>query len=390
MLTREQTSIQEKLQSQMAEGGFDALILTLPESVYYATGMPNHLLYATHRVGTCVAVVPKTGRCILICDAEDVQGAVSICRDVEIQEYSLETFSDGKDRSVLVDPDKALRIAYERIRSFCSNPQRIGIEWQTMPYDRMMFLISVFGRDVLADGTDPLFKARAVKTPWEISVLKDAAQATDRAMYETCLNIDVGMTEEDVLYFWNKACFNQGSRFFDRHSVHTFADQHTPVYIPRTFFRLKEGDLCKLDGTLIHKGYVSDLARVFSVGKYVDPKKETIYELLLRAQDAAFEMAGPGVRMSDVYRRCLGIIQSVIPEFTVRNVGHSIGCSRFPTEQPVFNAYEDRQLEPNMVFCIEITYCDDSDSTYTLEDMMVITEDGVDRFTAVPRTLLRL
>jgi Xaa-Pro aminopeptidase len=60
MLIREQNLIQEKLQVQMEKSGLDAMILTAPESVYYATGMASMFMYSANRVGIGLAVVPNS------------------------------------------------------------------------------------------------------------------------------------------------------------------------------------------------------------------------------------------------------------------------------------------------------------------------------------------
>ena len=51
-MKRNQIEFQEKLQAQMEKEGMDALLLTKPESIYYATGVASAFMYMGSAVGT--------------------------------------------------------------------------------------------------------------------------------------------------------------------------------------------------------------------------------------------------------------------------------------------------------------------------------------------------
>ena len=55
---RNQLPFQEKLQREMARVGLDAMLLILPENIYYSTGYASNFAYITGEVGRTVAVVP--------------------------------------------------------------------------------------------------------------------------------------------------------------------------------------------------------------------------------------------------------------------------------------------------------------------------------------------
>lgn len=320
MLKREQRVYQEKLQAQMDKYDLDALILSHPETVFYATGTCNHIMYATFRVGMGLAVMPRTGNVTLICSHYDYQAAsASAPKDVDIVTYPIWTYvedlDDGKEMKPQPDQNQTFRLACEAIREKCPQIRKIGVERAYLPYDRMVFLQETFGKQTIVDGAAAIVDARAIKTPWEIDCMRRAAQATHRAMFEVCQNTHEGLSEADMVNLWNKACANQGADYYDRHSVHAFADQYSPVVIPRKNIVLKDGDIVKLDGTLFYQGYISDLARSYAVGGKTDTEREDIYALLLEAHDHEFSMAGPGTPINEVFNSCLEIIKKKIPHY---------------------------------------------------------------------------
>ncbi len=392
MLVREQKVYQEKLQAQMEKFNLDALILSHPETVFYATGTCNHIMYATFRVGMGLAVVPRQGNVTLICSNYDFQAAsISAPKDVDFKIYPIWTYiedlDDGEQMKPQPDPNQTWRIASEAIREKCPEIKRIGVERTYIPYDRMVFLQETFGKDVIVDGTQAIVEARAIKTPWEINCMRKAAAATHNAMYEVAQNTHEGLTEADMVNLWNKACANQGPDYYDRHSVHAFADMYSPVVIPRKNVVLKDGDIVKLDGTLFYQGYISDLARSYAVGGKVRPECDEIYQLLLEAHDKEFAMAGPGVPINELFDACMAIIKKKFPSYKRGHFGHSIGCNKFPEEAPFITGEEKRVLEPGMVFCFEVPYYSSKNGSYNLEDEIVITETGIERLSAVPRSL---
>lgn len=392
MLTREQVVYQEKLQEQMEKFDLDALILSHPETVFYATGTCNHIMYATFRVGMGLAVVPRKGKVTLVCSNYDYQAAsISAPKDVDFRIYPIWTYiedlDDGNEMKPQPDPNQTWRIASEAIREKCPEIKRIGVERTYLPYDRMVFLQETFGKETIVDGTDAIVEARAIKTPWEIDCMRKAADATHRAMFEVAQNTHEGLTEAEMVNLWNKACANQGPDYYDRHSVHAFADMYSPVVIPRKDVILKEGDIVKLDGTMFYQGYISDISRSYVVGDKVDPRKEEIYATLLEAQDMEFKMAGPGARIDEIFNTCLEIVKKKFPNYKRGHFGHSIGCNKFPEEAPFITGTEKRVMKPGMVFCFEVPYYSSMNGSYNLEDEIVITETGIERLCAVPRTL---
>ena len=65
-MERNQREIQKKLQGLMAEEGFDALLLTRPESIRYATGVTSAFMYLNIPIGNVIGIVPRFGNAAVV------------------------------------------------------------------------------------------------------------------------------------------------------------------------------------------------------------------------------------------------------------------------------------------------------------------------------------
>ena len=146
--------------------------------------------------------------------------------------------------------------------------------------------------------------------------------------------------------------------------------------------------MVRLDGGVQVYGYLSDLARTFAVGSSVPPERERLFDIMLSGFDAELSMMGPGVKLSEVFRRTLEVIRKHgLPTYIRGHFGHTTG-SGLTEDYPMISANEDTVLAPGMVFCLETPYYSARHHSYNIEDEIVITQDGYERFTYTNRTLL--
>ena len=92
---RNQLEIEQKLKREMEREGLDALILTEPETILYASGFASHFLYDSRRIGTTLAVVRKEGPVILILNEIEKQTAENQCKDIKMETYPVWIYIDG-------------------------------------------------------------------------------------------------------------------------------------------------------------------------------------------------------------------------------------------------------------------------------------------------------
>ena len=316
-----------------------------------------------------------------------------MCKNIKIESYPVWIYiadipDDGEDKPAQPDMNLTFKMAKEIILDGKSSP-KIGIQMESMPFQKWDFLVSAFGKDNIVDCEPVLRRVRAIKTDWEINVLRDNAKMSERAMFETYQRIEPGMTEVEINSIWNERCFAQSKDVYAVTSANTFASYWSPQIIPAENYTVQKGDIIRLDGGVWRKGYGSDLGRAYAIGgKAKTAEMERVYAALLAGYDKLISMIGPGVRMCDVFKEALAAVKKAgIPAYKRGHFGHSMGCNRFAEEYPFISATETGVFESGMVFCTEIPYYSSFNHTYNLEDELVITEDGFELFTNVPRDL---
>ena len=141
---------------------------------------------------------------------------------------------------------------------------------------------------------------------------------------------------------------------------------------------LKEGDIVSVDVGSTYKGYVSDAARTYPVGKISDEAQRLI-DVTRESFFTGIEYCKVGYRLSDIshaiQEKAEGEGFSVIRDF----VGHGVGQNMHEDPQiPNFGkAGRGPRLAKGMVFAIEPMICEGAYDVRTLEnDWTVVTRDG--------------
>lgn len=141
---------------------------------------------------------------------------------------------------------------------------------------------------------------------------------------------------------------------------------------------IHEGDIVSVDVGSTYKGYVSDAARTYAVGK-VDAEAQRLIDVTRESFFAGMEFARVGYRLSDISHaiqaHAEGAGFSVIRDF----VGHGVG--REMHEDPQIPNYgkpgKGPRLVAGMVFAIEPMICQGTYEVETLlNDWTVVTADG--------------
>jgi Xaa-Pro aminopeptidase len=148
--------------------------------------------------------------------------------------------------------------------------------------------------------------------------------------------------------------------------------------------RLSRGDVLITGASANVDGYYSELERTMFVGEVGDEQAH-YFELMVEAQDVAFEAMGPGVPVSHVDGAVWDYFEEQgITDLARHHVGHNIGMDGH--EPPYIDRGNDAEMEPGHVYTIEPGIYTD-EAGYRHSDTVAITEDGLDFLTYYPRDL---
>lgn len=150
---------------------------------------------------------------------------------------------------------------------------------------------------------------------------------------------------------------------------------------------LETGDAVVVDIGGVRRGYCSDCTRDYVVGE-APPGYDEVHDLLQRAQQAAVEAVRPGVRAQEVDAAAREpIVAAGYGEYFIHRTGHGIGVESH--EEPWIVAGNALELAPGMAFSIEPGIYLPGRFGARIEDIVLVTDDGVERLNERPREALR-
>ena len=287
----------------------------------------------------------------------------------------------------------------EYVRDKQFGADKIGIEADVMPVSLYLSVKKLFPRSELVDISPAIKKLRAVKSPFEIGMIREAGRRLDRVFTRTAGRIRPGMTEYELYSLFEERLAEEGAGPFIRArrfnmevlpcyvlsgpsaAKHSFLDSPSSGGDGRTIAypagagdrKIKQGEPVMVDMVFSHEGYQADCARVFSVGK---PKPEYLraHAVSARCHELFCEAVSEKKRVADIYREiretaAASGLQDVFMG-SVRFIGHGIGLEL--DELPVIFRKNTGLVEDGMVVAFEPKFVFDGgtvgyETTYAVE-----------------------
>jgi Xaa-Pro dipeptidase len=153
---------------------------------------------------------------------------------------------------------------------------------------------------------------------------------------------------------------------------------------------IEPGDVVVIDiGGPVAEGYYSDSTRTYSIGTPREPDVLDTYAVLQAAQQAAVSFARPGVSASSVDAAARDVIAGAgFGDYFIHRTGHGIGLDVH--EDPYIVTGNDLVLEPGMAFSVEPGIYLPGRWGARIEDIVVVTSDGVEPLNTRPHDLVEL
>lgn len=274
------------------------------------------------------------------------------------------TWTDGEDPYLLLS-------------DLAGGPTRLAVA-DSMP------AAHVFGiRDALPDAAQSLAgpiirELRIVKDGAEVAQLRAAGAAIDRVHARMGEFLQVGRTEAQVGTAISAAIVEEGhtsAAFVIVGSGPNGASPHHDV----SDRLISRGDLVVVDiGGPLPSGYNSDCTRMYAVGAEPAASVRDAYAVLQAAQERSVAAVRPGVPAEQVDAAAREpITEAGLGERFIHRTGHGIGLDVH--EDPYIVGGNARALEPGMAFSVEPGVYVDGEWGARIEDIVVVTETGVER-----------
>jgi Xaa-Pro aminopeptidase len=226
---------------------------------------------------------------------------------------------------------------------------------------------------------------RAVKDADELEAIRAAARLADDALTEVLGRGLVGRTERDValdLEFTMRRMGAQAASFppIVAAGEHGALPHATPRDMP-----IPAGTLVVVDWGAQLDGYASDCTRTYATGD-IDPRDGQVYELVLRAQEAALAAVRPGPTGREVDAVARSIIDAAgHAEHFGHGLGHGVGLDVH--EGPRLSKQGEAALAAGMVVTVEPGVYVPGAVGVRIEDLVIVTDDGAEVVSSLPKEL---
>ena len=227
--------------------------------------------------------------------------------------------------------------------------------------------------------------AITIKTKREIDLMRESCKILAKVHDELGQFIQPGISTKDIDDLGYKLIKGYGCvpNFLNYNgypaSICVSVNEEVVHGIPRKDRILQEGDIVSLDAGLIYKGYHSDAARTYGVGK-ISPECQKLIDETRNSFFEGIKMAKDGNHLFDISNA----IDAYISQFgygIVRDlVGHGIGTS-LHEDPPIPNFRQQRRgpkIQKGMTFAIEpMINMGRGDVEWLDDDWTVVAEDGL-------------
>ncbi|HEY3711860.1 MAG TPA: Xaa-Pro peptidase family protein [Amycolatopsis sp.] len=280
-----------------------------------------------------------------------------------------------------VDGDDAYRLVADRL----GKPGRVAVSDFT-PALHVLALRAALGDAEQTLAGPVVRELRMRKDAAEIAALRAAGAAIDRVHARVGEWLRAGRTEAEVGEDITAAIVEEGHSHADFVIVGSGPNGASPHHDVSDRV-IQRGDVVVVDiGGPLPEGYNSDCTRTYSVGEPRDADVAETYAVLQRAQQAAVDAVRPGVTAERIDAAAREVIDAAgFGEFFIHRTGHGIGLDVH--EEPYIIAGNQLPLEPGMAFSVEPGIYQAGRWGARIEDIVVVTESGVEAFNTRPHEL---
>ncbi|MBR2980985.1 MAG: aminopeptidase P family protein [Odoribacter sp.] len=374
----------ERAQQALQECGADALLVSSNVNLLYMAGqIINGYVY-----------VPVTGQAILF-----------VRRPKGIE---------GANVSYIRKPEDIPAILAER---GVAAPSKLAFEADFMSYSEYTRVAGCFADTELVNGSGILRSLRAVKSEYELDMMRESARKHDMVYAQISEMYHKGMSDVELSAAIESAgrklgslgIFRIGGSSMEIFGGSILAGENADAPSPYDFALGGAGMHPSLpigaNGTVLEPemaimvdmgsnftGYMTDMSRVFAVEKITNPLALRAHQVSIDIQNEICKVAKPGVQAKALYELAYSIVEKEgLKEYFMGHnqqagfMGHGVGIEI--NELPVLAPRSRDILCKGMAFAMEPKFVIPGVGAVGTENTYIVTEDGLERITHFPQEI---
>ena len=290
-------------------------------------------------------------------------------------------------------------------------PARLGMELDVVPVNLYRQYESIFRDSTIVDVSTAIRLIRAVKSPYEIGLVRQAAAGSDAVSGKVPELLRVGKTEIELageLEAYARSLGHQGivrmrlwgSELFYGHLM-AGSSAAVPSYLASPtggagvspligqgpgFRKIQRNEPVLFDYVFALNGYISDHARIFAIGALPDELVRA-HAAMLEIQEEVKRLAVPGAITGEIYDRMVASAERKgygewfmgVGERRIRFTGHGVGLEL--DEFPFLAKGQQLPLAEGMIIALEPKVILPGKGVVGIENTHLVTASGLEPLT---------
>jgi Xaa-Pro aminopeptidase len=213
---------------------------------------------------------------------------------------------------------------------------------------------------------------RMIKSEAEIKAIEKAVEVTFNGLTALLSEIKPGITEFQLDGILEQSFKNQGAQHMAFPAIVGFGEQSTVLHYEKRDKILEKGKLLLMDVGAEWDRYSSDISRTIPIDGKFNERQAELYDLVLKAQEAALAVVKPGALLNDINEAVANVIREAgYIDYFLHGVSHHLGLDTHDVSDISI------PLAEGMVITVEPgIYIDDEGIGIRIEDNVLVTKDG--------------
>ena len=370
------------MRAAMASEGIDLFMAYSDDRAAYGQQHSRYLFNYQPHFEPALTIVPRDGEALIATgpESDEFVRATSWCRSVRV----VDAFAHADEEY----PHTTISSLSDLMTSFLGRGRVAVAGLNALPQRAWQALRNATPADIV-DGDPLIMRLRAVKSPAEIAVIRQAYRIAEAGMVAALRSIAPGTSEREVGAEAEFAMRRLGSEGMGIDTIVAAGGDRTRAILARTTPRpILAGDHVLLTLAPRYEGYHGAIGRVAAVGA-IRPEIETAVSVAIKAQDAAVAALKPGAIGSSVDRIARDVCRAAgLEKYFAYSGVHSVGVVEF--EPPILTSWYEGRLAADMVFSVDIPMFGAPWGGLRIEDGFRIGPEGAEPLQRLPRELHRI
>ena len=297
-------------------------------------------------------------------------------------------------------------------------PKILGLELDVIPAQSYLNFQSLFDQTRIIDISHFIRQIRAIKSDYEIQMVREAALKSDQVAEYVKDIIKVGLTEIELagmieaharklghqgivrmrlwgseLFYGHLMCGASGAVPSYLASPTGGTGVSTAVAQGAGFGRIQAHEPILVDYVFAYKGYLSDHTRIFSIGELPDDLIQA-HDAMLSIQAVIIREAKPGIAAGRIYEMAIELAREAgysenfmgTGDQRIRFVGHGVGLEL--DEYPFLAAGQKMLLQEGMVIALEPKLIFPERGVVGIENTHLVTSNGLQQLTIFDENII--